>query len=353
MSRDVLHLLGTAQPRGTSVARIVAELAKGLAPTYRVQAWFLGGDGPMASELQAMGIPTQVVPWTGGSRDPAGALRFWRQARLERFDIVHQHWGGRSISWMARRVTGAKLVVHIHGSAAESDAPQPAARVVGRADALIAVSQATADWVVGQRPHVVYPGVRVPLDRVRTGDQGAACVLGAAGRLSPIKGLIYLVRAFASLRGTLADLRLEIAGTGPEQARLEGEVRSLGLTSHVAFLGWQSDLRPFFERWHIFVMPSLHEGFPLAALEAMAAGLPIVASAVGGLPEMVEHGRTGWLVPPAEPEPLAARLAELIRDPEQTIAMGAAGRIRVGNHFPVEQMVLRVSGIYDNLLGAP
>ena len=100
-------------------------------------------------------------------------------------------------------------------------------------------------------------------------------------------------------------------------------------------------------------MPSLHEGFPLAALEAMAAGLPIVASAVGGLPEMVEHGRTGWLVPPAEPEPLAARLAELIRDPEQTIAMGAAGRIRVGNHFPVEQMVLRVSGIYDNLLGAP
>jgi len=171
---------------------------------------------------------------------------------------------------------------------------------IQEADAVIAISNAVARQVVGLQPYVVYPGVHIKqaLSHPAATRKRAGIVIGTACRLVPIKGVGHLIRAVTLLRSDFPDVRLEIAGSGPERVALEREVTSLGMDNHVKFLGWQADLMSVLARWDVFALPSLEEGFGIAALEAMAAGLPIVATSVGGIPELIEDGRTGWLVPP-------------------------------------------------------
>ena len=353
---NVLHVLGSALPDGTGIARIVAAVAARLDPRrFRVHAWFLGGDGPLAKWLETAGVPVRTLDWQYGVRDPLGAWRFWRTLRHQDFAIMHQHYGGRSVRWLARAATGASMVVHLHGRVVESKGPHPIPVRIPGADVVIATSRAVADWAVGVGPHVIYPGVEVPDDEGRgTGiaPVSTARVIGTAGRLVPIKGIVYLIRAFASLRVEMPGLRLEIAGSGPERTAIENESQLHGLTDCVTFLDWQAELAPVFAGWDVFALPSLEEGFGIAALEAMAAGLPVVATAVGGVPELVEDGRTGWLVPPANPDALADRLRDLLLDPEKRRAMGAAGQARARESFSVERMVTAISEIYEQLLEA-
>jgi len=103
-------------------------------------------------------------------------------------------------------------------------------------------------------------------------------------------------------------------------------------------------------RWDIFVMPSIEEGFPIAALDAMAAGLPVIATSVGGVPELVEDAKTGWLVPPRDSEALASRLRLLFCNPELRLSMGAAGYARVRDHFSAAKMTESFARLYDDLL---
>jgi glycosyltransferase involved in cell wall biosynthesis len=152
------------------------------------------------------------------------------------------------------------------------------------------------------------------------------------------------------LRDDFPDVRLEVAGSGPERVALEREVASLGIDNHVKFLGWQTDLTSALARWDVFALPSLEEGFGIAALEAMAAGLPIVATSVGGIPELIEDGRTGWLVPPGNSKAFAGRLRELILSPQQRLSMGNVGRVRARQYFSSEVMVESISKIYDTIL---
>ena len=140
-----------------------------------------------------------------------------------------------------------------------------------------------------------------------------------------LKGIEYLLSAAAALRREFPALRVEIAGSGPQREKLEEAVAHAGLGGQVKFLGWIDDLTSVLPRWDVFVMPSLEEGFPIAALDAMAAGLPVVATSVGGVPELIEDGKTGWLVPPRDAEALASRLRLLLCNPELRLSMGAAG----------------------------
>lgn len=354
MAHNVLHVLGTAQPHGSSIARIVGQLASGLTcQRYRIHAWFISDDGPLTAELQKAGVNVQVIRWRGGRRDPIGAWRFWRALCDKEFKIIHQHYGGRSVRWLARRGTHARIIVHLHGREDESRGPCVVPVKIRLADSVIATSQSVGEVAVGWRPHVVYPGVDIP-NRSGCGKGpdrfSAGTVIGTARRLIPIKGIIYLIRAFALLRRSVHDVRLEIAGSGPERPLLESEVRLLGLEDCITFLGWREDLDSVLKGWQVFVLPSLEEGFGVAALEAMAAGLPVIASAVGGVPELVEDGRTGLLVPPGNSAALAHCLRELLLNPEQRLAMGTAGRIRARECFSSERMVEQISKIYDDLL---
>lgn len=353
MTKQVLHILGTAQPEGSGIARIVSALAAGLDPLkYQVHAWFLGANGPLVEELQAAGAVARCINWGRGVREPIGAYRFWRNLLDHDFAIVHQHYGARSIRQLVRAASDARIVVHLHGRITDPITDLRVPVSVRGADAVIAVAHSVALQVPASRPQVVYSGVVVSsefhqADRVLA----TTVVVGAACRLDPLKGLITLVRAIASLSSEYPGLRLEIAGSGPQREELETEIRQLRLDHQIQLLGWKQDLRHLRE-WDIFAMPSLDEGLPISALEAMAEGLPVVATTIGGLPELVENGHTGLLVPPQDVEALAKALRRLISDPKLRRSMGSAGRNRVVEQFSVRSMVAKIESIYDSLTPA-
>jgi glycosyltransferase involved in cell wall biosynthesis len=356
MAHEVLHILGSAQPEGSSIARVVGALAHGLDPSrYRIHACFLAGDGPLVGVLERAGVPTCALDWWRGARDPVGAWKFWRRLRPLRIDIVHIHFGGRSVRSLARAATGAKIVMHLHSRILEPQVPRPVSFSARGADAVVAASQAVARCVVDGRARVIYAGEAPPSGGSPAPSHGASSeiIVGTAGRLIALKGIEHLLRAAAALQGEFPGLRVEIAGAGPHRQKLEQTADQLGLRGRVEFLGWVDDMHSVLPRWDVFVMPSLEEGFPIAALDAMAAGLPVIASAVGGVPELVVDGETGWLVPPADVETLASRLRSLLLNPEHRLSMGAAAQARVRNHFNLTQMTENFSRLYDELLGEP
>ncbi len=255
---------------------------------------------------------------------------------------------------MARQVirasSHARLVVHLHARIPELDSARHTPVAVQGADSVIAVSNAVARQVQHPKPIVVYSGVDVSQELCESAAPRTSVVVGASGRLVDIKGLAYLIKALAILSSEFPDLQVEIAGEGPERENLENEARDLNLKERVRFLGWQTDLEPVLRSWDIFAMPSLTEGFPMAALEAMAQGLPIVATNVGGLPELVEDGKTGTLVPPSDAGALARGLKSLIVDTRLRQEMGTAGWRRARDQFSIDRMVAQTAAIYDSLL---
>ena len=349
----VLHIISTAQPNATSIVRIIAGLTRRIATKFSVHAWFLCEGGPLVAELKSAGARVRVLDWNGTRRDPIGAWRFIRFLRSENFAIIHQHEGGRSVRWIVRWATKSRIIDHLHDRPIASRYVSSVPLLLRPAEAVIATSNAVAEVIKGSRPHIVYPSVDTcgnDWGRLTPSRSDKARVIGTVARLDPMKGILYLIRALALLRTEIPDLRLEIAGTGPEQPMLENEVKLLGLANSVTFLGWQSNIASVLARWDAFALPSLEEGFGIAALEAMAAGLPVVATAVGGIPELVEDGRTGWLVPPGNSAALAERLRELLRNPEQRSAMGTAGCIRARECFSSKRMATAIENIYESLL---
>jgi glycosyltransferase involved in cell wall biosynthesis len=352
---DILHILGTARPEGSSIARVVGMLSEGLdRRRFRMHAWFLDGDGPLANELHRRGVQVRVVGWCGRVRDPLGMWRYFRALDGHSFSIIHQHFGGRASGYLARKRTGARLILHVWAPPQSSAFIRSAPIPVPGADAVITCSRAMAERITSAAARVVYPGLS-PAEYAdfacpvgRTGR-----VFGTAARIVPEKGIVYAIRALALLSADFTDLRFEIAGSGEEQARLEAEAEALGIKDRVSFIGWRSDIAAVMSRWDIFVFPSLEEPFGLAALDAMALCLPVVATAAGGLPEVVEEGRTGFLVPPADPAALAERIRTLMLDPKLRLSMGTAARERVQKHFSAEQMCAGIAEIYDELLAAP
>lgn len=353
MPHRVLHLLGTAQPEGSSIVQIVANLARHLDPTrYTMDAWFLEGGGPLANSLEKAGASVRTFD-VRGWRGAEGTWKLWRALSREGYSIVHLHYWSRRLRWLVRATTSTKILLHLHSHVSERRGLQPVWLDTSGSDLVIATSQAVAQWTKGSRAHVIYPGVSLPEDfdcgpAVETTGTGMA--LGTAGRLVPMKGIVHLIRALALVRQRVPDVRLYIAGSGPEQPALESEARSLGILDAVTFLGWRGDLPRVLKSWDLYVQPSVMEPFGVAAMEAMAAGLPVVATAAGGLPELVEEGRTGRLVPPANPTLLADRIAELLLNPEQRKTLGTAGRARVREKFSVQRMVAAISDLYDQLL---
>ena len=166
-----------------------------------------------------------------------------------------------------------------------------------------------------------------------------------------MKGMIHLVRAAALLRDQLPEAGTEIAGEGPERPALESEIRRLGLEGRVRLLGWQADLYPVMEQWSIYVQPSVIEPFGMTTVEAMHAGLPVVATRGAGLEEIVLDGATGILVEAENPEAIAGAVLRLTRDPALRNAMGERGRRRAQEEFSPQRMAAALGRVYDELLG--
>lgn len=175
-------------------------------------------------------------------------------------------------------------------------------------------------------------------------------VLLAVGRLHRQKGYDVLMRAFAAVQKEYPTLKLLIIGEGEDENHLKNLAKSLDLTEQVIFTGMLKDSGRILRRAEVFILPSLWEGMPNALLEAMAAGIPVVATEVGGVPELVLQGATGILVPPGDADALARAITDLCGDPAKARSMGEAGRKRVEEHFSLAAMLDATERLYRELL---
>jgi glycosyltransferase involved in cell wall biosynthesis len=168
-------------------------------------------------------------------------------------------------------------------------------------------------------------------------------------RLDPPKRVDLAVRALAEVRGTFPEAELQLVGDGSRRAEAERLVAALGVGDAVRFLGVREDVPDILSRASCAVLASDYEGCPFAVLEAMAAGVPVVATAVGGLPELLEHGRTGLLVPPGDAAALAAALRQLLADPQRARRIGEAARAEARRRFSHERMIADLVDLYEEV----
>ncbi len=174
-------------------------------------------------------------------------------------------------------------------------------------------------------------------------------VVGFIGWLLPIKGPAHLLRAMSDVWESHPDVHLVFIGKGDMEVDLRTAARKAGSNGRVRFLGWRKDVEQIMPVFDIFVLPSRNEGMGRVLVEAMAAGKPVVASRVGGIPDLIKHGENGLLVPAGDEKSLAAAIKQLIDDPEQAKAMGQRGR-QCCTQFSVEAMVGKIDNLYQELV---
>jgi glycosyltransferase involved in cell wall biosynthesis len=188
---------------------------------------------------------------------------------------------------------------------------------------------------------LVRQSLGIPLD---------APVIGTVGRVSEVKRQDLLIRAFRLVLSRVPDAQLLLVGDGPWMGELRELTADLGLDDRVHFAGYQPRPEPYLQAMDVFALSSRSEGMPLAVLEAWAAGLPVVATRVGGLPELIDDGRTGVLVDFGDEHALAGALCDLIADPEFSRRLGEAGRNRVESLFSLRRMADEYQRHYVELL---
>jgi len=213
------------------------------------------------------------------------------------------------------------------------------------ANSSAAKAQLEHEGVPADRIHVVPNGIAAEMFTAHTGVRPVRSVVTVAN-LRREKGHDVLLRAAAMLAPSNPELSFTIAGDGPRAGELREMAGRLGVADRVRFTGHVEDVPALLARGDAFVLPSLSEAFPNAAIEAMAAGLPVVASAVGGLLDLVDHGRTGLLVPPSDPGSLARAIASLVEDPARAARLGAAAREEVTTRYSFDRMVRSFEELY-------
>jgi glycosyltransferase involved in cell wall biosynthesis len=174
--------------------------------------------------------------------------------------------------------------------------------------------------------------------------------VGWIGRMTAVKRTSDVLLAFKRLRERGVDARLCMVGDGPDREPLERRAHELGIMRNTLFLGYQEDVAPFYAAFDAMILPSGNEGTPVSAIEALAAGRPVVATRVGGVPDVVRDGEDGFLVDTGDVDMLADRLARLAEDPKLRAAMGEAGRSRVLARYSVERLIDDVDRLYRSLL---
>jgi len=196
----------------------------------------------------------------------------------------------------------------------------------------------------------------IPRDlRIRNSDR----LIGVVGNLSPVKGQLELIKAFAEVRKRIPNLALLVVGSAlfnrdeGYQKQLWTEVRALGLESYVRFMGQRSDVPAIMGILDLLVMNSRSEAFPLVALEAMAAGAPVLATTVGGLPELITHEKNGWLVPFGDEKKLIDGIATLLERRDFSAGLATQARQHVARNFPVHKFMTRIEAVYTETSAKP
>ncbi|MCI0627908.1 MAG: glycosyltransferase family 4 protein [Acidobacteria bacterium] len=357
----VLHLSTSSGPGGAE--RMISTLTAALnQDQFRIIAG-LFRPGWLQEECEALGVRTSVLPL-------AGRFKFqWfrtclRLLRKERVALIHAHeFSAILCGWIVAKLAGVPLVATIHGKNYfwEKLRRRVAYRLVSRQGTMITVSQDLKRFVcekVGvaeKRLEVIYNGVAqaqtVTVEetqkcKAELGISGCYPILGVVGSLYPVKGHRFLLEAMPEILRRWPETRLLVIGRGELEVALKEQVEQLAIGANVDFLGMRQDVPRLLSVLDAFVLPSLSEGLSLALLEAMAYGKPVVTTLVGGNPELIDHGRTGFLVQPENARDLADNLVKLLSDPGMMQQFGRQAAERVRQHFSMGQMADRYREVY-------
>ncbi len=321
-------------------------------------------------------MPVTVHPSGAMGLNPAALQRLAQDMRATGARAAHLHGlqvGGLYAVLAARLAGIRRTVMAVHAS--EEDNVHTTARrraLVRHVAEPLTLRLVTATYCVSQfsaaKPFIGRGGSRflgcirngIPVHDCTVSRQAARAALGLpddaavalfSARLALDKGILELVQAWRRLP---EDLRsrclLLVAGDGPHRELMAKRVAEMGPGGAVRLLGWRDDIASLLAACDLFVLPSLHENQSYAILEAMAASRPVVSTTGGGTPEVVDHGVTGLLVPPADARALAEALVALLTDPGRAEAMGLAGRERVVAEFSIDRLAGRLADVYDDLL---
>jgi len=367
--RHVAHVLSSFGMGGQE--RVAFDLAVSqLRAGWRVTALSLAPppDGPLAAEFAAAGAAVERVARPRPGVDPILIVRLARWLRAHRVDLVHTHNRMALIYGApAGRLAGAAVVHTKHGNNPRGGTRLVAGNLAGRlVHAFVAVSEETAAFarrrreVDERRLSVITNGIELgrfhpepaARERVRRelGIDAGAWVIGTVGRIAAEKNHARLLRAVAPLLGPKT--RLIVAGDGPLLPSLKELAASLESSGFTHLLGVRRDVPDVLNALDVFAMSSDTEGLPLVVLEAMATGLPVVSTSVGGIPNVIDEGKTGFLVPVDDEAALRARVAELGADPAASRAMGARARTAAVAQYSAERMQRDYLELYARVLSA-
>ncbi len=372
MRRKVLHLIDSGGMYGAEavvLSLMIEQTRAGLAPVLGSIATAGSPEKPVAAIARKKGLEVATFPVRRGP-DIFGALRILRFARNLEIDLIHCHGYKANIlmGLLPIHLRGAPYVVTLHGWTWATPFSRMSlyawtdAAMARRANAAVVVSQAMAAHrrvaATGLQPVVVHNGIPEASDpdpQRRLSDIlpipqcSRGLLLGAIGRLSPEKGFDVLIEAVAKLHRSNPHIFLVIMGEGRMRSSLETLSRTLGTAGNVHFAGYIPSASNYLKSINIFVMSSRSEGLPITLLEAMRAGVPIVATRVGGIPEALDDGRCGVLVSPGDASQLAMAIQHLSDSPQLQKELLTAAKNRVAKEFSCERMERNYRDIYEAL----
>jgi len=357
----VLQVVLSLNPGGTE--RLVIELTRRLCDKIPMAVCCLDEAGEWAETLTRTGVPVASLGRRQGFDVRLGP-QVRRVAHAHRASVMHCHHYSPFVYGSLARISGAKcrMVFTEHGrlSDAQPSLKRRAANVVFSrfADRVFTVSEDLRRHLVQEgfsadAVGVIYNGIDVgPRVNGAVSNQireqlnvsPSALMVGSICRLDPVKDLETLLKAIADVRRNYP-AELIIIGDGPERGRLEAAVVEHGLEHHVHFLGYRSDAREWLAACDVYVNTSVSEGISLTILEAMAAALPVIATRVGGTPEILD-ATCGILVPARDPRAVAGALVQFAREPERRRQLGHAARLRVEERFTLERMIQQYCDVY-------
>ncbi len=341
-----------------------------------------GSGYPLDACVEEEGLSHTILGWRR-SPNPVASARgladVSRLVRATRPQIMHMHCSIAGIMgrWVAAREGVPHIIFSVHALTSRDHQPSWRKRLFLQiergmdryTDRYCVFTQNLKDQLVQRRIarpekiQVVPHGIEIgdpPSPEVRRrareslGLSEGDLAVATAGRLEPQKGLTYLVRAFQGVQARVPEARLLVFGDGPLRGSLEAEVRARGLGERVRFLGWRDNMRALLAGVDLFCLASLWETFGYVLLEAMSAEVPIVATDVDGIPEVVGDSTVGLLVPPADPDALGAAIGSLLAEPVRRRNMGQAGRKRAETLFRLARMIERYETLYTDLhVGEP
>ena len=349
--------------------RVVLDLSESLRLLgQNVEICSLRGPGPLMPEAESKGIPVHAMPWRAHGADKGMFLKVARLIRANRYDVVHTH-NTQAFTDGGLAAILARTPIRIHTDHARGYPDKWkylfAEKLLSKAfSKVVAVSGHTLrdlrkhQGIAASRMTVIANGIDAvryrsasesfdrPLQRSKTGLGRFTHVFGLGVRLEEQKGIRYLIQAMPEVVRAFPGTGLAIAGNGSLLESLKRQAAELGVADNVVFLGAFPDLTRFYPLLDTFILPSVWEGMPLCLLEAMSIGLPVIATDVGGVSELIVDGEHGYLVPAADPGALSRAMLSHLGNAGSAAAMGQNARRRFETRFAVSRMAKDYLDLY-------